>query len=62
MSNNITIRSLQPDEIHWAEALCAEHFASPRVVSRGILHEAKNLSGLIAELNGEKIGLTQYDI
>jgi GNAT superfamily N-acetyltransferase len=37
-----------------------EHFGSPRVVSRGILHNALSLPGLVAEKDSRPIGLLQY--
>lgn len=40
----------------------SEHFGSPRVVSRGVLHESASLPGLIAERDGDPVGLLQYSI
>jgi hypothetical protein len=44
----------------WATALVAEHFGSPTVVSRGALHDARALPGLIAHKHGRRQGLLQY--
>jgi hypothetical protein len=38
----------------------SEAFASPRIVSRGILHAADDLPGLLAEVAGEPVGLLAY--
>ncbi len=46
----------------WVEALVSEHFASPRVVSRGVLHNALSLPGLVAERDGLPVGLLLYRI
>ena len=54
------IRELRPSDVPWVESIVAEHFASPRVVSRGILHNARELPGLVAEVNSEPAGLLQY--
>ena len=37
-----------------------EHFGSSRVVSRGILHDALSLPGLLAERDGVPVGLLLY--
>jgi ribosomal protein S18 acetylase RimI-like enzyme len=39
-----------------------ESWGSTRVVSRGILHRADILPGLIAEIAGERVGLLTYNI
>jgi GNAT superfamily N-acetyltransferase len=44
----------------WAAALVAEHFGSTTVVSRGVLHDARALPGLVAHENGRRQGLLQY--
>jgi GNAT superfamily N-acetyltransferase len=54
------IRELNPSDLPWAESIIAEHFGSPRVVSRGVLHYPRLLPGLIAELDSKPIGLLQY--
>jgi GNAT superfamily N-acetyltransferase len=56
------VRKLLEADRPWASALVAEHFGSTAVVSRGVLHDARVLPGLIA-LRGERpVGLLQYDI
>jgi ribosomal protein S18 acetylase RimI-like enzyme len=44
----------------WATALVAAHFGSTTVVSRGVLHDARALPGLIAHEHGRRQGLLQY--
>lgn len=40
----------------------AEHYGSPRIVSRGVLRESASLPGLVAERDGERVGLLQYHL
>ena len=56
------IRALEDRDRDWAEELISSSFGSSRVVSRGILHEASLLPGLIAEDATIPIGLLQYRI
>jgi GNAT superfamily N-acetyltransferase len=56
------IRSVTPEDQPWIRALLSEHFASPRVVSRGVLHQADELPGLVAVRGGSPIGVLLYDL
>lgn len=56
------IRPLLPADLPWVESLVAEHFGSSRVVSRGVLHEARALPGLVAVHAGVPVGLLQYRV
>lgn len=40
----------------------SEAFASPRIVSRGVLHVADHLLGFVAEEAGKPVGLLLYDV
>jgi ribosomal protein S18 acetylase RimI-like enzyme len=55
-------RELTTDDRAWAERLVSERFASHRIVSRGVLHDARTLPGLIAESQGAPVGLLQYRV
>ena len=55
-------RELTIDDRVWAERLVSERFASSRIVSRGVLHDARTLPGLIAESDGAPLGLLQYHV
>lgn len=57
---DVKARELTADDRPWAEALVSDHVASPRVVSRGVLHDTRELPGLIAERDGIPVGLLQY--
>ena len=56
------IRSLQQADREWSNALVVRHFDSPRVVSRGRLHDADELPGLVAVSDGAPVGLLLYRI
>ncbi len=58
----LTFRPLTLYTVHWVERLVAEHFGSPRVVSRGVLHQVRDLPGLIAVRAGKQVGLVQYHL
>ena len=58
----ITVRHLEASDQSWASQFLSEEAGSPRVVSRGVLHQADALPGLVAELNGKLTGLLTYRI
>jgi ribosomal protein S18 acetylase RimI-like enzyme len=55
-------RALEADDRPWAERVVSGHNASPRVVSRGVLHDTRTLPGLIAESDGVPIGVLHYRV
>ena len=55
-------RTLAPGDRPWVGELVSEHFGSARIVSRGVLHDALSLSGLVAEADGVPVGLLLYRI
>ena len=62
MLDEMKARELTIDDRAWAERLVRERFASHRIVSRGVLHDARALPGLIAEREGTPVGLLQYRV
>lgn len=58
----MNIRDINADDLTWIEAVVREHFGSPQVVSRGVVHDTSSLSGLIAEDETGRIGLLQFRI
>jgi GNAT superfamily N-acetyltransferase len=53
-------RALRATDRPWVKRLVSEHFGSPRVVSRGVLHDALALPGVVAERQGVPVGLLLY--
>lgn len=60
MDKETTIRELAAGDIPWVEATVTDHFGSPKVVSRGALHDSRALPGLVAEGDSGRIGLIQW--
>ncbi|MGV8083627.1 MAG: GNAT family N-acetyltransferase [Coriobacteriia bacterium] len=58
------MRVVSLDDSHrgFVDTLMSEHFGSGRVVSRGRLHDAAILPGLLATLKGEPVGFLLYCI
>ena len=54
------IRPLEEAFRDWAVDLVALHFGSARIVSRGVLHDASSLSGLVALRDLQPVGLLLY--
>ena len=55
-------RDVLPTDRPWIEAQVAAEFGSPRVVSRGVVHDALSLPGLVAERGGCPMGLLLFRI
>jgi GNAT superfamily N-acetyltransferase len=58
----VETRALHEGDRPWAERIVANHNASHRVVSRGVLHDTRTLPGLIAESAGVPVGLLHYRV
>ncbi len=56
------IRPLGEADRRWAARLLGERWASPRIVTRGRVHQADRLPGFIAEVDGRPAGLLTYCI
>lgn len=60
--SNIHIRLKTEADQAWCTELLTTHWGSTQVVSRGRLHDAIMLPGLIAESQGKPVGLLTYHI
>lgn len=58
----ISVRALDEGDREWANGVIESEWGSTRIVTRGRVHPADKLGGLIAESEGEKVGLITYDI
>ena len=58
----LTFRPLTLYTVQWVEQLVAQQFGSPRVVSRGVLRQVRDLPGLLAVRDARQVGLVQYHI
>jgi ribosomal protein S18 acetylase RimI-like enzyme len=55
-----TARPYEPGDRRWAEGLLEEHMGSSRVARLGEVIEAADLPGLVAEREGERLGLLTW--
>jgi len=55
-----TIDEFVPADADWATRLLTDHFGAPIVVSRGVLHDARELPGFVARVDGNLVGLVTY--
>jgi GNAT superfamily N-acetyltransferase len=58
----VEVRELGTLDRPWAERLVSDRFGSARIVSRGVLHETRDLPGLVAASEGARAGLLQYRV
>ena len=56
----LTIRSVAKADEPWVSSVLIQYWGSTKIVTRGILHDALQLPGLVAETGGEAVGLLLY--
>jgi GNAT superfamily N-acetyltransferase len=54
------IRPITAPDREWVRQVLTQHFASPRIVSRGVPYDSDDLPGLLAEEGGIPAGLLLY--
>jgi GNAT superfamily N-acetyltransferase len=59
---NIEVRASTDNDNGFKNQVLHEHWGSDKVVTRGRMHVPMELPGLVAELDGEPVGLITYDI
>ena len=59
---SITLRTITADDRLWVRQFLLDRAGDTRVVSRGVVHEADVLPGLIASYNGADCGLLTYNV
>ena len=62
VADRVQIRPVTPSDRPWVAQTVADHFASSRVVSRGVLHDANQLPGLVALQADTPCGVLLYAI
>lgn len=62
MSDRFRIRPLGDTDRQWVASLLGKRWASPRIVTRGRVHQADRLPGFIAEVEDRPAGLLTYCI
>ena len=56
------VRALEPDDRPWVRGLIAERWGAATIVVHGTLFLPAELPGLVAERDGERVGLLTYDV
>ena len=56
------IRQLNESDRPWVQHLLTEHWGAYTIVTRGRVHQADELPGFVAEVDGERCGLVTYRI
>jgi len=56
----LQVRPLRNDDRDWAVRLIEEHWVSAKIVSRGRVHHASDLPGLVATQDDKPVGLVTY--
>jgi len=62
LSTRIAIRPTVSDDGDWITQVLLDNWASNIIVTRGISYKADLLPGLVAEIEGKRIGLLTYNI
>jgi N-acetylglutamate synthase-like GNAT family acetyltransferase len=60
--HGLTVRLATPDDAAWIAGLLTERWGTTVVVSRGRAHDAAVLPGVVAERDGERVGLATWRI
>ena len=58
----VTVRETSEADQKFIHKVMSDHWGSDRIVTRGRVHAPAKLPGLIAEIDGEAVGLITYDI
>ncbi len=58
----MNIRDIGKHDKKWIIEILSESWGSSVVIARGLVHQADQLPGLIAEIDGQKVGLLTYTI
>ncbi len=56
----LAVRPASPDDREWVRRVLMHRWHGARIVTRGVVHAADELPALIADANGERIGLATY--
>jgi ribosomal protein S18 acetylase RimI-like enzyme len=58
----VQVRPTDGGDATWARALLTRSWGDVTVISRGVVHDATTLPGLVAEDDGERVGLLTYHL
>ncbi len=60
--NEIEVRKTYAQDQDWVTRILAENWGSPKIITKGKIHQADEYPGFIAEFQNEKAGLLTYHI
>lgn len=58
----IIIRPIEPADREWVKCILADSWGEARLVVHGVMYQADQLPGLIAELDTKAVGLLTYHV
>lgn len=61
-TSNVTVREATESDQEFKLRVIRDEWGSEKVVTRGRVHIPEKLPGLVAEIDGESVGLVTYDI
>ena len=61
LNNRTIIRKILERDRDWIRDVLISSWGSTKIVSRGVIHQADDLHGFIAEDSGNRVGLLTYD-
>jgi ribosomal protein S18 acetylase RimI-like enzyme len=62
MSREVHVLSMGDEHRPWLAELLAREWGSPRIISRGKMHDALNLPGFVAMAAGAPVGVITYEL
>ncbi len=65
MSRNkkkVILRSIIAQDLDWMTKLIIDSWFSTKIVTRGVIHDTRNLPGIVAILDDDRVGLLLYQI
>jgi GNAT superfamily N-acetyltransferase len=62
MTSDIAVQPIGEDDRAWVEQLVQTHWGSDYVVAHGMVYEVRTLPGLVAWMQGERMGLLTYHV
>ncbi len=60
--NERHIRQIEDSDREWLQRVLSESWGSTRVVTRGTVHQADNLSGFLAEVENQNVGVITWNV
>lgn len=58
---SLELRDILPEDASWVQGVLTRYWASTRIVTRGRVHRADRLPGLVAVRRQSRVGLLTYD-